>query len=47
MTISHTKIFKRIAILGMGRSGQAVLDACVADGISVDLFDDKGATART
>ena len=47
MIATHTKIFNRIAILGMGRSGQAVLDACVADGILVNVFDDKGPTSRT
>ena len=31
----------------MGRSGQAVLDACVADGILVNVFDDEGPTSRT
>jgi len=47
MATTHTKIFHRIAILGMGRSGQAVLDACIEDGISVNVFDDNGATPRT
>ena len=47
MTISHTKIFNRIAILGMGRSGQAVLDACIEDGILVNVFDDNGPSPRT
>ena len=36
--------FNHIAILGMGRSGRAVLAACLADGISVTVYDDKGAT---
>ena len=47
MTKTHKKIFNRIAILGMGRSGQAVLDACIEDGILVNLFDDKGAAPQT
>ena len=47
MIATHTKIFNRIAILGMGRSGQAVLDACIEDGILVNVFDDKGPTSRT
>ena len=47
MTATRTKIFNRIAILGMGRSGQAVLDACMEDGIFVNVFDDKGPTPRT
>ena len=47
MIATHTKIFHRIAILGMGRSGQAVLDACIEDGILVNVFDDKGPTSRT
>ena len=40
-------VFNHIAILGMGRSGQAVLAACLADGISVTVYDDKGATRDT
>jgi len=47
MTKTQKKIFNRIAILGMGRSGQAVLDACIEDGILVNLFDDKGAAPQT
>jgi len=47
MTKTHKKIFNRIAILGMGRSGQAVLDACIEDGILVNLFDDKGAAPQS
>ncbi len=47
MTKTHKKIFNRIAILGMGRSGQAVLDACIEDGILVNLFDDKGVAPQT
>ena len=39
--------FNHIAILGMGRSGQAVLAACLADGISITVYDDKGATRDT
>ena len=39
--------FNHIAILGMGRSGQAVLAACLADGISVTVYDDKGTTRDT
>ena len=46
MIATHTKIFNRIAILG-GRSGQAVLDACIEDGILVNVFDDNGPSPRT
>ena len=44
MVNTPTTAFNHIAILGMGRSGRAVLAACLADGISVTVYDDKGAT---
>ena len=47
MVDTPTKAFNHIAILGMGRSGQAVLEACLADGISATVYDDKGATPQT
>ena len=40
MAQTKTKPFNNIAILGLGRSGRAVLDACVCDGITVSLYDD-------
>lgn len=45
MDNTPTTAFNHIAILGMGRSGRAVLAACLADGISVTVYDDKGATS--
>ena len=41
MAQTNTKAFNHIAILGLGRSGQAVLDACICDGITVSLYDDQ------
>ncbi len=40
MAQTNTKAFDNLAILGLGRSGRAVLEACVCDGINVCLYDD-------
>jgi UDP-N-acetylmuramoylalanine--D-glutamate ligase len=46
MAQTKIKAFNNIAILGLGRSGQAVLDACACDGITVSLYDDHFSANR-
>ncbi len=43
MTTASQQILTSIAILGMGRSGQAVLDKALALGLAVVCYDDKAA----
>ncbi len=47
MAIKHTKPFEKIAILGLGRSGMAVLSVCHENAIQAVIYDDRNGAEKS